>query len=139
MKLMMTPKFQSALKKFQSDPQGALELYGNDPEIMETIRWFSGRMGDEILKRGEAEEQKQKTQAPLLTEVSRKPLKPKKRDVKPEQMQQWLSNPQIRNVLSNPGVCKIIQRLQSHPDEWSQYTNHPKINTHLKNEIIQRA
>jgi len=135
MKIMMTPKFQAALKAFQNNPSEALQTYGQDAEIMSVIRWFSGRMGDELTKRGESEEKKETT--PLMKEVSRTVKKPPQRKIGPAQMQQWLANPQLRNILSNGEIQSIIQRLQAFPHELPKYANHPGIQILIEHGIIQ--
>eukprot|EP00494_Astrolonche_serrata_P026475 UN26737 len=52
MKTMMTPKFQIALKLFQTSPQEALKKYGKDKEVMEILRWATGQIGNELIRRG---------------------------------------------------------------------------------------
>jgi len=129
MKIMVKPKFQAALKKFQSNPAEALKIYGDDEEIMGVIRWFSGKMGNEMMKRSKSEPEEKP--APLMKEVS------KKRVVGPEQMQKWLADPKLRSILSHPEIQMIIQRLQQYPNELPKYRNHPGIQILIQHGIIQ--
>lgn len=159
MNIMMKPDFFKAISEFERDPKKALEKYKNNKEIIDTIRWFSGKMGNEMIKRGDQEEKqvqknsfiankindihkekpvKKKIKKALIEEVGRKSNSkpaPATREISEKQKMKWLSDPEIRTALMNPEVQRIINNQT--PGEWTKHMNHPGIQILLRRGVIQ--
>jgi hypothetical protein len=58
------------------------------------------------------------------------------RQVDKRQLEQWMANPQIRQVLNDPMVAQMLQKLQAKPDLIDTYRRHPGIALLVRHGIL---
>ncbi|XP_060067681.1 uncharacterized protein LOC132547893 [Ylistrum balloti] len=124
---LQDPAFARALAEFQTNPQAAAIKYQNNPEFQETFKDFCGLMGNHFSKMGEnsptvpnpppkVQEIHTKTPgggADLSVRSSTNPNQPTAADEK--KMQEILSNPETREILMDPWIQKLFEKMRFDP------------------------
>ncbi|XP_033740783.1 uncharacterized protein LOC117327761 [Pecten maximus] len=124
---LQDPTFARALAEFQTNPQAAALKYQNNPEFQDTFKDFCGIMGDHFNKMGETSPsapnpppkvQEVHTKTPgggadLSVRSSTNPNQPTADDER--KMQEILSNPETREILMDPWIQKLFEKMRADP------------------------
>ncbi|XP_064617638.1 uncharacterized protein LOC135481841 isoform X1 [Liolophura sinensis] len=114
------PVFVQAIGEFQSDPQGAMLKYQNNSEIQKFFKDFCGIIGDHFTKLGNKQDlEKPSAKARevdsagvnVLNSNINSAMAPADEDER--RMQEILANPEIRQILIDPDIQRLVQTLRS--------------------------
>jgi hypothetical protein len=136
------PRMAEVMAMLSKNPKEALKKYGDQPHLQEFIRRFLGLMGDHLTTEEKA------TAAAAVAATAEEPLlraRPEKqlyvadrpRDVDPQQMQKWLSDPELRSILNNPDTGRMLADMGRDPRKFKEYAKRPDIQKLLAAGIIQ--
>ncbi|KAK2162369.1 hypothetical protein LSH36_100g12082 [Paralvinella palmiformis] len=126
---LSNPHFMQALNEFQSNPQQALEKYGDNPEVQRFLKEFCALLGDHFTKMpsntssqsdgvasgngitSESHSEQAEISVHRTTKPQQKPADPEE-----QRVQQILEDPEIRTILLDPDVKSLIDMLRTNPD-----------------------
>ena len=122
-KQIMDPRYSQALSLFQNDPEKAMQLCQQNPEMKEFIQEFSALMGDHFtdLSSKENDSMKSKSNSKVKEEkdfVLRETAKqPKSNSVEDAQVQSILSDPKMLSILQDEQVQQMMSLLRTEPQK----------------------
>ncbi len=138
------PRMADVMAMLSKNPKEALKKYGDQPHLQEFIRRFLGLMGDHLTTEEKATAAAAAAAAPATDEplLRARPEKQlyvadRPREVDPQQMQKWLSDPELRSILNNPETGQMLADMGRDPRKFKQYAKRPDFQKLLAAGIIQ--
>ena len=135
MQQLQDPKIALAMQLFAKDAKKALTIYKDDDEVAQFFKDYLSLMNQHYPN--DIEKKKKNQKAPLIEEIpSKDMIQFGQRYVEKQQVEQWLSNPQIRYLLNHPEIISILNKLQVNPSLITQYLQHPGIKVLIQHNIL---
>jgi hypothetical protein len=147
------PRTAVVMQEMSKNPAEALKKYGSDPRLQEFIRRFMGLMAGHLTDKADKEDasttaapQQSKKQSNtsndefVIREAPKSQLyvADQPRQVDPQQMQQWLSDPKLRAVLNDPGTVTMLADIRADPRKYKKYENDARFKMLVSAGIIAR-
>ncbi|ELU12371.1 hypothetical protein CAPTEDRAFT_228977 [Capitella teleta] len=128
-KRLMDPTFMQAVTEFQTNPQAAMLKYQNNPEMQSFIRDFCRIMGNHLsnLPGNSTDQPPPIAVSDSTAEISvASSTNPKQATAEDERrMQDILANPEIRTILQDPRVQRLLEVLRTDPDKAQKILQSP--------------
>ncbi|RDD45958.1 hypothetical protein TrispH2_001850 [Trichoplax sp. H2] len=119
-KQISDPRFVAALKKFETDREGAMKQFQGDPELQQFFTDFCQLMGNHFLNISKDKDPSKSDQNEAAAATENR-LTPKKLSPEDIRAQQIVSDPKIAKILNNSEVKEFIELLKRNPEAAQQY------------------
>ncbi|XP_002739658.1 uncharacterized protein LOC100371987 [Saccoglossus kowalevskii] len=143
MKRMSDPRFTQALTKFQTNPQEAVIEYQHDKEMHKFFSDVSAILGDHFTKLSDKEDSSNPVKyqnAPGDVQIHEErtadikehnpAAQPSQEDI--EKMQAILSDPEIRSIIEDVRIQKLIESLRKDPDSAQELLTNADVEMRIK-------
>ena len=108
-KAFTDPKCQQAMTEMQTNPQQAMQKYGDVPEMREFLQAFMKLMGEHFTELAEKQEKEQEAARKARGEPELTPEQKKAQEV----AQKAMLDPEVRAIVAEPRIQKLLGEMQT--------------------------
>eukprot|EP00041_Stephanoeca_diplocostata_P013190 m.230211 g.230211 ORF g.230211 m.230211 type:complete len:185 (+) comp19254_c1_seq12:117-671(+) len=114
MKMMSNPQFATALTEFEKNPKGAMQKYGDNPQMAEFFKSFCDIMGNHLTGISDVNGQQKPTPTPAASNTSAN-TEVAVSSEDDRKLQEALARPEVVDALQDERVKGLIGMLKEKP------------------------